>query len=147
MLYILGLGVFAFSVSATAQTAAEENLPGESAIEEAETKQAAVEPSSDAVPMSIPQAAEKLIREEVDFLGAFEVEDLETGDVHQLSLDHVTEEVTTVSEDEYAVHSVFLDKDGKPRDVNVHILKVGANDYEIVDAVFVEDEAAPEPEG
>lgn len=145
-LWCLGFMMFVTGIFAARQIKAQEAVSPESQVGEVKTEQAEVKPES-YVGLSIPQVAEKLIREEIEFLGAFEVEDLESGDIRRLSLDHVTEEITTVSDDESAVRTVFKDEGGNSYDVNVYILKFGENDYEIVDAVFVKDESTPEVEG
>jgi hypothetical protein len=92
---------------------------------------------------AVRQAAEKLVKEEIEVVGSFEVDHPDTGDALSLSLDQVQGEVTKVSEDVYKLQGGFKDDTGSSYVVELQLEKYGENEYEIVDAIVISGSPKP----
>jgi hypothetical protein len=84
----------------------------------------------------IQQAAEKLIKDEIQSVGSFEVDHPETGDLLNLTLDRVNPEVTQSDEGEYLLHADFKDKAGAAYKVSIYVEDLGNEEYELADAII-----------
>ena len=84
---------------------------------------------------SVRQAVEKLIKEEVDAVGSFEVDHPETGDLLSLSLESVHQDVKQTDEGEYLVKADFKDKAGAAYSVDVYVEELEGGEYELADAM------------
>ena len=87
---------------------------------------------------AIHQTAEKLVREEMDTIGSFEVDHPETGDLLNLSLDAVGQEVKQSDEGEYLLRATFKDQAGAVYAVDLYVEELGEGEYELADAIIME---------
>ena len=85
---------------------------------------------------AIRQAVEKLVREEIDATGSFEVDHPEAGDLLELSLTGVHQEVKHSDEGEYLIQADFKDSANGAYLVDLYVEEFGS-DYELADAVVV----------
>ena len=127
-------------VTAAPETAAPEEGRVTEETPPAEAPKAALTPEK---MTSIRQAAEKLIQEEIESAGSFEVDHPETGDLLNLSLDSVQPEVSQSDEGEYLLKASFKDKAGVPYKVGVYLEELGNGEYELADAIIEEMNGKP----
>lgn len=92
---------------------------------------------------AIRQTAEKLIREEIDTIGSFEVDHPETGDLLNLSLERVGQEVKQSDEGEYLLRASFKDPAGAAYGVDIYVEEISEGEYELADAIIVEIDGKP----
>jgi hypothetical protein len=110
---------------------------------ESVSEAASISPERSAV---IRQQAKKLVEDEVELFGSFEVGSMLSGVFYELLLATISEDISALSSDEYLVRADFKDESGKIYKVDLFLLQFEEDDYEIVDAVLVEDPNLPAEE-
>jgi len=87
--------------------------------------------------ISIKKAVERLIKEETNFIGSFEVGRPGTEDLLNFQLDRIGEDVLQIFDGEYLVHVFFLDEGDRSFETEIYISEYGDKQYEIMDVIVI----------